>query len=252
VRRVWDTFIFRDELDLLEARLTELDGAVYRHVLAEAPIDHQGNPKPLHYAENKERFSAWQDKIIHVVADDLGDGDPTSKDHAQRDALFRGLGDYGPDDILLHSDADEIPRPEVLQKAPGHLLLMRNHVLAVNLLEPGWWGGLAGAAPGERPARMYDIRALRHDVASSFIHDAGWHFTWLGGPDAMRRKVRAFAEPAFEDMRQLIEDHAEDFWRDRVNPGSGGKRLILTAIDESWPAYVRELKGPDAWYWKPS
>ena len=249
MRRVWDTFIFRDELDLLEARLTELDSAVYRHVLAESPIDHQGHPKPLWYAENKERFAPWQDKIIHVVAEDLGGGDPTSRDHAQRDALFRGLDDYGPGDILMHSDVDEIPRAEVCQQAPGRLLMMRNHVLAVNLLDPGWWGGLA-AVLGERPDRMYDIRACRHSVSTAVIHDAGWHFSWLGGPEGMREKVNAFAEPAFGTMAARINEHAEDFWRDRINPGSGGKRLIVTAIDDSWPRYMRERRGPANWYWQ--
>jgi len=248
-RRVWDTFIFNDELDLLEALLTELDSAVYRHVLAESPVTHQGHPKPLHFAENKERFAPWQDKIIHVVAEDLGNGDPTSRDHAQRDALWRGLDGYGTGDILMHGDADEIPRAEVCQQAPGRLLMMRNHVLAVNLLDPGWWGGLAGVL-GERPERMYDIRARRHDVSTAVIHDAGWHFSWLGGSQGLRRKVNAFAEPAFGNTAKMIREHAEDLYRDRINPGSGGKRLIVTEIDGSWPRYMQDRKGPPDWYWQ--
>ena len=56
MRKAWDAFLFCNELDLLEARLTELDSAVYRHVLVEAPVTFQGDPKPLWYAENKERF----------------------------------------------------------------------------------------------------------------------------------------------------------------------------------------------------
>ena len=69
MRRVFDAFTFSDELDLLEARLTELDSAVYRHVLVEAPVTFQGGPKPLHYLENRDRFAPWADKIIHVTAD---------------------------------------------------------------------------------------------------------------------------------------------------------------------------------------
>ena len=68
-RRVYEAFLFCDELDLLEARLIELDSAVYRHVLVEAPVTFQGTPKPLHYLENQDRFAPWKDKIIHVVAD---------------------------------------------------------------------------------------------------------------------------------------------------------------------------------------
>ena len=45
--------MFRDELDMLECRLRELEDVVYRHVLVEAPVTHRGDPKPLYYAENR-------------------------------------------------------------------------------------------------------------------------------------------------------------------------------------------------------
>lgn len=53
-----DCFTFFNELDVLEIRLRELDGVVDRFVLVEATLTHQGKPKPLLYAENKERFAA--------------------------------------------------------------------------------------------------------------------------------------------------------------------------------------------------
>ena len=46
-RRVYDTFMFFQELDLLEMRLMELDASVDVFVLAESPVTHSGKPKPL-------------------------------------------------------------------------------------------------------------------------------------------------------------------------------------------------------------
>jgi len=51
--KVFDTLLFNDELAMLECRLEELDGKVDRHVLVEAKLDHQGNPKPLYFADNR-------------------------------------------------------------------------------------------------------------------------------------------------------------------------------------------------------
>ena len=50
-----DAFIFYNELDLLELRLTVLDKYVDRFVLVESEVNHIGERKPLFYAENKDR-----------------------------------------------------------------------------------------------------------------------------------------------------------------------------------------------------
>ena len=94
--RVFDTFLFCDELDLLEVRLLELHDHVYRFVLVESPLTFQGNPKPLYYADNKERFATYADKIIHVIADLDSLGEGMAREHAQRNATWQGLGDYEP------------------------------------------------------------------------------------------------------------------------------------------------------------
>ena len=128
-------------LDLLEARLIELDDAVYRHVLVEAPVTFQGNPKPLHYLENQDRFAPWKDKIIQVTADLSGCADIQAREHEMRSAILQGLTGIEQDDIFLISDADEIPQADVIQASPGHALMMRHHPMAVNLIEPGFWIG---------------------------------------------------------------------------------------------------------------
>ena len=68
--RIFDSFMFGRELDMLECRLVELEPVKNLvHVIVEARVDHQDHPKPLYFAEHRERFAPWADRIVHVVAD---------------------------------------------------------------------------------------------------------------------------------------------------------------------------------------
>src|SRR5215469_3785074 len=159
-RRVFDAFLFCDELDLLEARLIELNSAVWRHVLVEAPVTFQGNAKPLFFAENRERFAPWKDKIVHVVADLDGHQGHWAREHASREAIWQGLDGLRGDDIFMLSDVDEIPRADACQAAPGHTITVRSHAVAVNLLDPHWWAGPV-ATIGHPPGTMQEFREQR-------------------------------------------------------------------------------------------
>lgn len=69
--KIYDTFSFFNELDILELRLNILDPYVDYFVITEANITHSGLPKPFYYEDNKERFAKWYDKIIHVKVTDV-------------------------------------------------------------------------------------------------------------------------------------------------------------------------------------
>lgn len=117
--RVFDCFPFFNELDVLEIRLAELDALVDYFVIVEATHTQTGIPKPLYFADNRKRYERFADKIIHVVVDDLPLNDPSHwpRESHQRDAIMRGLAGAGPDDRIIISDCDEIPKPELLQRS---------------------------------------------------------------------------------------------------------------------------------------
>jgi len=90
--KIYDAFIFFNELDLLEIRLNILDPYVDHFVLLEATETFSGYKKPLYYQENKERFERWQHKIVHYVVDDT----PRDEDELrERLAKNTGLDDLG-------------------------------------------------------------------------------------------------------------------------------------------------------------
>jgi len=117
----YDCFIFWKELDLLDLRLHELADVVDYFVLAEATHTFSGQPKPLHFAEHRERFAAFEEKIIHVVVDDLlSQPDPWTREYHQRNSLLRPLLHCEPDDVIIISDADEIPRADLVAQHAGY------------------------------------------------------------------------------------------------------------------------------------
>ena len=69
--KVFDSFIFFNELELLEMRLNILNDVVDYFVLTESPFTVSGNEKPLYYQENRDKFYKWNDKIIHNITEEI-------------------------------------------------------------------------------------------------------------------------------------------------------------------------------------
>ncbi len=175
-RRIFDCFQFYNELDLLEVRLAELYLVVDRFVLVEATYTHAGAAKPLYYADNRARFAAYADKIVHiVVAEDPG-GFAWNREAYQRDAILRGLGECRPSDMILISDADEILRAPVVERlrwesdggagmgAGMGATLFAPHLdiflYFLDLKAPDPWVSVAAAALGADPPHRRQPRPL--------------------------------------------------------------------------------------------
>jgi beta-1,4-mannosyl-glycoprotein beta-1,4-N-acetylglucosaminyltransferase len=141
--RIFDSFPFDGELDLLEHRLRENFDRVDAFIIIESDRTYSGAPKELTFDRNRERFAWASEKIRHVK---LQGGDapraPRERAAIQRDAVRLALRDAEPDDVILLLDADEIPSAEVLPslRARGidrpRRLLMTRHYEHVDALAP--------------------------------------------------------------------------------------------------------------------
>ena len=63
--KIYDCFIFNNEVDLLKLRLNILDDVVDKFVIIEGKKTFSGNDKESIFLKNKEKFSRWEDKIIY-------------------------------------------------------------------------------------------------------------------------------------------------------------------------------------------
>jgi beta-1,4-mannosyl-glycoprotein beta-1,4-N-acetylglucosaminyltransferase len=217
---VWDCFLFNDELALLEFRLRLLDPVVDQFVLVEATRTHTGVPKRPHYADNLARFERHRHKIRHVLVDDMPEhAGPRVRERHQHAAVWRGLDDVGPKDLVLVGDLDEVPDPIVVQRMADTLqhptrLVMRHYIYAANCELPDEWTDGTMAVRGDQlgdprmALLMGDPDATWSAENDHVVPKAGCHLSYLGGQDAVAAKLRAtpheeFAVPALSQPRHI-------------------------------------------------
>jgi hypothetical protein len=87
--KVFDLVVLGYELDLLEARLYELDESVDVFVILEGSRAHRGYRKPLFFQENLARFEPFLHKIMYLVVDD-GDIWKHRQERDKSDGLMKG------------------------------------------------------------------------------------------------------------------------------------------------------------------
>lgn len=272
---IYDTFPFFNELELLEVRLHELDPVVDRFVLAEADRTHSNQPKPLHFLENRERFARYLPKITHIIVRDCPDtGDAWKIEKFQRDAVGRGLTECRPDDIILNSDIDEIPRASAVRdlsrqmrfsthpavvlrsallRRPAVVRVARNifkkhhplvrvfqqrqHYHFLNCVSRSlpWWDGTRAVFHRDF-TRARELRMWK----GRRIPDAGWHFSYMGGVERVRQKLQAFAHQEYNRPEYTDASRVEAALREGRWALGGEHPLEFVTLDASYPAFIRE------------
>ena len=175
--KVFDSFIFFNELDLLEMRLNILNDVVDYFVVTESPFTVSGNEKPLYYQENKDRFGKFNDKIVHYVTEEIPNDFSGMLEKTKFHAAYKENDPYGTpminlpirfqralfnrnnsafgiekagatdEDLVITSDADEIINPFVLEDLswfdPKHhyVAYCRAFYYKLNLLYQDVWEG---------------------------------------------------------------------------------------------------------------
>ena len=104
-----DSFIFSNELQMLELRLDYLNPLVDKFILVESSTTHSGEEKPLHFNENKEKFSKYLHKIEHIIVDDLSGQDHPmgiswTRENKHRNGILEGLKNVPDDALVMISD----------------------------------------------------------------------------------------------------------------------------------------------------
>jgi len=224
---VFDCFSFfgsNPELDLLDLRLHELSDVVNYFVLVEATLTHSGMGKPLYYEQNKQRFKLFESQIIHIVVEDMPQtpaeiqaaitpqdrrwldtgyqlGDDWVRERYQRNQIMRGLVDADPEDVIVIEDADEFVKPELLECIESEMVdgsnaigqELRTYYLNWRCINMPWWGTKI-----LRKKFISNPSEDRfHTPANKYFHNCGYHFGYLGGAEAIREKIQAFAHQEF-------------------------------------------------------
>jgi hypothetical protein len=270
---IYDCFTFFNELDLLDIRLNVLNDVVDRFVLVEATHTHQFKPKPLYYSDNKERFKAFEHKIIHIIVDDL----PKAKnswdmERFQRNAIARGIKDCMPGDTIIVSDLDEIPDPKKIKQfenEPGlKVFQQKNFYYYLNCLalDEEWYGSvMAFRNDFDEPQKLREVakemharnkkvltkplyrffRSLGNPVLRkkiTLVDNGGWQFGYLGNVDNAIQKIEAFAHDEYNKTE--FKDKEAIAQRIRSGKDLFGRDLNYTFVefDNSFPEYILQNK----------
>lgn len=241
---------------MLECRLTEFEQLPWpvTHVIVEARVTHRGDPKPLHFAEHRDRFERkWPGRILYVPIKELPGASPWDREKSQREHCRYVLNFAGADDIILHGDLDEIPRmstlesviPDVREGGTPTSLVMTQHLYAVDWYHQNLDQQLTVVG------RRSDIERIPFVQLRSIMGrlrptpNGGWHLSWIGGPEANARKLNVHCHLEMTAEEQYWPETGRAYREGRTHGG-----VWQTPVEslEDYPIYVRERRAPDSWY----
>ena len=251
-RRVINILPFVNEVDLLKLRMAEMAPWVDHFVIVESAQTFTGQDKPLHFEAIKSEFAPYLDKIRHVRIDEFPAHicSPWARDYYQRDMAIPALaGVWGPDDVVLVTDADEIIRRDVLDRYEGDLMTLAttNHRYFINYVHGGpdelMHGPTATICKAEHLARE-GASYIRFYVSRqrkwwNEIPRAGWHFSSMNTARMIALKYRNSAHTEVIKMGLGDDDQIAALY-ERIRAGEFQPGWGRTEIDERFPAYVRE------------
>ena len=121
MKKIIDTILYYDEVLILDLRLNILNKHIDHFVILECNYDFNGAYKGYNF--DIQNFIKFKDKIIYIKLDlskeiHLVKNNGWLVHDRSRDAIINSLEFVKDEDIVIHSDADEIPNETLLKNLP--------------------------------------------------------------------------------------------------------------------------------------
>uniref|UniRef100_A0A6C0AQD6 Beta-1,4-mannosyl-glycoprotein beta-1,4-N-acetylglucosaminyltransferase n=1 Tax=viral metagenome TaxID=1070528 RepID=A0A6C0AQD6_9ZZZZ len=260
--KIIDSFIFYNEIDLLFYRLSILDEYVDKFILVESTHTFTGQLKPLFYNENKARFEKFNDKIIHIIVHDFPFKYPNinynlnhqwENEYYQRNCIKRGLQQLiqqnylNDEDIVLTSDIDEIPNPNILVNAKNNTLIFNKHTLnrlALDMYyynlyyrigEGSNWHGIklfTFKAYKNINLTFQQMRVWEHSNNVPIVKDGGWHLSYFGDIQFIINKIASYSHQEYNNKNFIDKNTLEIKIKNGVNLLNNSS-LVYIPIEEN-------------------
>jgi hypothetical protein len=261
-----DTFLFNDEFDMLDIRLVLTQDWVDRWVVCEANRTMSGKHKPYHLSENIDRYLHLKDRLRVIKLDVPESWTNWDIENGQRAALLKGYSDCQADDIIMHSDLDEILDP---RRVPYIMTMLEQRDRPISCvldmyinrfdqkLDRRWKGNVVarkrmfrdpcelykGPGSGVGHARKKKDRSL----CDTFPGVAGWHWGWMGSTDVLKNKVVSCIESQNRDVEQVLASLDQYDYQSAVNH----KCSTVYTPDPDYPESVLEVIKRYPWWTDP-
>ena len=256
--KVLDCFIFNDELEILDIRLNILNSYVDKFIIVESTINHQGNYKKKHF--NINLFKKFEKKIKYITIEEIPKNfSAWQRENYQRNYISKGLEEFSPEDIIIVSDADEIPNLKNIDFTKlnnyyytfeqDHFYYKLNLKKKIkwngskmckikNLRSPQWLRNL-------KMHKKYSILRLDKYFSKNYvfnfkiIKNGGWHFGWLKTVKNMILKIKSFAHTEHNISLYKDENFIKECVNNYINFLDIKEKLEKVEINENFPEYIR-------------
>lgn len=231
-RRVICGCTFHHEVACLDWRLHELAAVVDDFVVVESVLTQSGLPRSVIRPDLDPQF-AWIAGRFHgtVIEDPPRDPDPWVRERTQREAVWtRGAALLDPPDdaLIIISDFDEVPFPEVVEQ------LAWSEFDTPLYIRPQWfnfsWATYLGPWM-HASIRCYPAGFLRRLFAEGrgelvgrgevpgreLAGLNGWHASWFGSDEVIFDKLLSYVHVADEKDRIAIAEGIEGIRRRRAS-----------------------------------
>ncbi len=246
-RQIIDVFPYNGEIEILKLKLHEMGPWVDRFVILEARQTYTGLPKPIFLPGQSAEIAEHLPKITHLITSDppAHAASAWAREYHQRDACLTALqGLCAPDDLVLLSDTDEIVDRRCLEGFEGEFAVLKKaqHRYFFNYRWAAATWRQSGNLIAMRARYLAEISCsvaralLPAPLGPNRLEQAGWHFTSIGEPAAVARKLASYSHQ--ENVRTDAEDHLAGLMA-RIRAGDLQPGWERCELDEL-PAYIRD------------
>ena len=259
--KIFDCFIFFDERDLVELRINILKDYVDYFVICEAKQNHRGVQKKLNFP--LEKFDQIKEKIIYITLDSFPKFNSSWKrQDYQRNYLLNGLSKADSNDLILFSDADEIPNPKILKNLYKEcydkvgIFVQKFFYYKLNLNVPSyseWEGTRATIKKNIKSFSWMRDKVKLKNLKYKFwrfdkykrvykVDNGGWHFSFLGDPKFIASKIKSYTHNELDKDEFTNLDKISQRIVNFKDPFDREKELIKIDIDSTFPDYILNNK----------
>ncbi len=257
--KIFDCITFFRENFITNLRFEILKDVVDYFVICESKYDHQGKIKKLNFSLKNSKFKK---KIIYLILEEpfKNGNNPWKNQAEQREYIFNGLKIAEPDDYIMFSDPDEIPRPEILEeldlsKTYGifnqDLYCYKFNVF--NKHESPWEGtrvckkkDLNSIDFMRQKVRIKNLSApfwkFYKEKSIQIIKNGGWHFNCILSPEEISIKLKTFAHTEVSGDEFSSISVIQDNISQKKDLFKRGKFYEKVKLDETFPEYILKNK----------
>ena len=243
-----DSFLFFQELDLLEIRLKYLYPIVDYFIIIEAKQSFKGSSKDYIFEKNSQRYNKFEDKIIYYKIEDVHYSyaglidflEKTGSEIRKKISLFIQEHDYydknnlsyvldsyhrecihlaldkncEDEDIILLSDLDEIPSFEIVNELKRiekikNISVFIQHEFQYYLNNYSNSNWYGTIISPYKLMKRYSLNKLRENsMQLKVISKSGYHFTSIGDKQSIINKIENWGHQEFN--HNIIKNNIEE------------------------------------------